>query len=49
MRAMLGAIGEELDMPARLLKRLKDSLNPLSRYDFGSLRSLRHAKDWQAK
>jgi hypothetical protein len=49
VRAMLGAIGEELDMPTRLLKRLKNSLNPLSRFDFGSLRSLRHAKDWQAK
>ncbi len=49
VRAMLGAIGEELGMPARLLERLRDSLNPLSRFDFGGLRSLRHAKGWQAK
>lgn len=49
VRAMLGAIGEELDMPTRPLDRLRDSLNPLSRFDFGNLRSLRYAKDWQAK
>jgi hypothetical protein len=49
VRAMLGAMGEELDMPARHLNRLRKSLNPLSRFDFGSLRSLCHAEDWQAK
>jgi hypothetical protein len=36
-------------MPPWLLDRLKGSLNPLSRFDFGNLRSLRHAKGWQAK
>ena len=49
VRAMFGAIGEELDMPARHLNRLRKSLNPLSRFDFGSLRSLRFAENWQAK
>jgi Family of unknown function (DUF6088) len=49
VRAMLGAIGQELDMPTRTLDRLKGTLNPLSRFDFGNLRSLRYAKDWQAK
>lgn len=49
VRAMLGAIGEELGMPSRTLDRLRESLNPLSRFDFGRLRSLRYAKDWQAK
>lgn len=49
VRAMLGAMGQELEMPPRLLDRLKGSLNPLSRFDFGSLRSLRYAKNWQAK
>lgn len=49
VRAMLGAMGEELGMPTRLLERLRDSLNPLSRFEFGHLRSLRHAKGWQAK
>jgi hypothetical protein len=49
VRAMLGAIGQELEMPAAALDRLRKSLNPLSRFDFGQLRSLRHAKQWQAK
>lgn len=49
VRAMLGALGEELDMPPRLLDRLKKSLNPLSRYDFGRLSSLPNAREWQAK
>jgi len=49
VRAMLGALGQELNMPPRPLDRLRKSLNPLSRFDFGQLASLRHAKDWQAK
>lgn len=49
VRAMLGAIGEELEMPERTLRQLRKSLNPLSRFDFGRLRSLRYAKRWQAK
>jgi hypothetical protein len=49
VRAMLGAIGQELNMPAPVLDRLRGSLNPLSRFDFGHLRSLRHAREWQAK
>jgi hypothetical protein len=49
VRAMLGALGQELDMPPHLLRPLRRSLNPLSRFDFGRLASLRHAKDWQAK
>lgn len=49
VRAMLGALGEELKMPPRLLDQLQRSLNPLSRYDFGRLSSLRYARQWQAK
>ena len=49
VRAMLGALGEELSMSSRLLDELRGSLNPLSRYDFGRLESLRYAKQWQAK
>lgn len=49
VRAILGAIGEELEMPGRTLALLRKSLNPLSRFDFGRLRSLRHAERWQAK
>ena len=49
VRAMLGAIGEALGKRARALKGLRDSLNPVSRYDFGVLRKLAAADRWQAK
>ena len=49
VRAMLGALGQELEMPRALLDRLRRGLNPLSRYDFGHLRSLSYAREWQAK
>ena len=46
---MLGAIGVQLGEQPAALKRLRDSLNPVSRFDFGMLHSLAHAADWQAK
>lgn len=49
VRAILGAIGEEAGQPPAALKALRESLNPLSRFDFGPLRALQHAKAWQAK
>lgn len=49
VRAILGALGEELEAPTAQLDRLRQSLNPLSRFDFGPLRSLRYATNWQAK
>jgi hypothetical protein len=49
VRAMLGAIGEEIGKPEKLLARLRDSLNPLSRFDFGALATLTHADRWFAK
>lgn len=49
VRAMLGALGQELDMPPQLLARLRGKLNPFSRFDFGPLSVLRHAAEWQAK
>jgi hypothetical protein len=49
VRAMLGAIGEESGRAPRALARLRASLNPLSRYDFGLLRALPGADRWQAK
>lgn len=48
VRAMLGAAGEQLGMDERLLRRLRASLNPLSRYDFGTLKCLQVAAHWQA-
>jgi Family of unknown function (DUF6088) len=49
VRAMLGAIGEEIGKKPRALGRLRASLNPLSRYDFGILKTLPGARRWQAK
>ncbi len=49
VRAMLGAIGEQAGQPEGSLATLRASLNPLSRYDFGILAALAHARKWQAK
>jgi hypothetical protein len=49
VRAMLGAIGQQIGVSASRLSELRKSLNPLSRFDFGSLAALRHAQQWQAK
>lgn len=49
VRAMLGALGEELRANPVPIARLRQSLNPLSRFDFGLLGSLKNAHDWQAK
>jgi len=49
VRALLGAIGDQLGKPALTLKRLRSSLNPFSRFDFGLLAGLKHAHLWQAE
>lgn len=49
VRAMLGALGERSGRPAAELKLLRESLNPLSRFDFGMFSALPNAKAWQAK
>lgn len=49
VRAMLGAIGEQIGVGGAALKRLKASLNPFSRFDFGMLSSLKYASRWQVK
>jgi hypothetical protein len=49
VRAMLGALGEEVTANPRTLERLRRSLNPLSTFDFGILRDLPRAKNWQAR
>jgi hypothetical protein len=49
VRAMLGAIGQQLGQPESRLSALRKSLNPLSRFDFGSLAVLARARQWQAK
>lgn len=49
VRAILGALGEALGKPTASLRKLRDSLNPLSRFDFGKLATLKTARTWQAK
>lgn len=49
VRALLGAIGEQIRKPPRMLRALRAGLNPLSRFDFGILSTLKHALHWQAK
>ena len=49
VRALIGAIGEEIGKKPAALARLRASLNPFSRFDFGLLSGLPHARDWQAK
>jgi hypothetical protein len=49
VRAMLGAFGEKLGKNGAALQRLRDSLNPFSRFDFGLFASLPNAHRWQAR
>jgi hypothetical protein len=49
VRAILGAIGEQIGKPADMTQRLRDSLNPFSKFDFGLLTGLLGARHWQAK
>jgi hypothetical protein len=49
VRAMLGAIGEQVGQPESALAELRASLNPLSRFDFGILAALAYARRWQAR
>lgn len=49
VRAILGAIGEQLGKRRTILEPLRASLNPFSRFDFGLLSGLAHASRWQAE
>ena len=49
VRALLGALGERLGTSPKVLRRLRASLNPFSRYNFGMLAELPNARSWQAK
>jgi hypothetical protein len=49
VRAMLGALAEQLGAKRSILRHLQASLNPLSRFDFGLLKALPNAAAWQAK
>jgi len=49
VRALLGALAEELKIEPAALEPLRSSLNPLSRFDFGVFAGLPTARAWQAK
>lgn len=49
VRAILGAIGQEIGCSEDCLTILRKNLNSLSRFDFGNLYTLKYAKQWQAK
>jgi hypothetical protein len=49
VRAMLGALGERAGAPAATLAELQESLNPISKFDFGALGTLPNAREWQAR
>ena len=49
VRAMLGAIGQQLGRPEKQLAELRNGLNPLTRFEFGILAALECAGQWQAK
>ena len=49
VKAMLGALVEQPGTNRGTLRRLRASLNSLSRFDFGMLTALPNAGKWQAK
>jgi hypothetical protein len=48
-RALIGALGERLGVKRAALDMLRESLNPLSRFEFGLFASLPNATHWQAR
>jgi hypothetical protein len=49
VRALLGALGEQLGADRGALRRLRSSLNPYSRFEFGPFAALPNARGWFAK
>jgi hypothetical protein len=49
VRGMLGAIGQEIEEHEQSLELIRQSLNPVSKFDFGILSNLQYAQEWQAK
>jgi hypothetical protein len=49
VRAILGALMETAERPPSLWKPLRNSLNPLSRFDFGLFHELPNAREWQSR
>ncbi len=49
VRALLGALAEQLGVNGKRLGQLRASLNPLSRFEFGVFVAMSNARAWQAK
>jgi len=49
VKALLGALGEQLGKKHAYLEKLKKHLNPFSKFDFGLFGSLKTAAKWNAK
>lgn len=49
VRAMIGAVGQEIEKNAEALAHLRSTLNPYSTFEFGMFAGLKHARDWRAK
>lgn len=49
VRALLGALGQQLGKSPTALRRLRGTLNPFSRFDFGIFSGLPQAREWQSK
>ncbi|TRU02998.1 MAG: hypothetical protein EWV60_23150 [Microcystis sp. Msp_OC_L_20101000_S702] len=49
VRAILGALLEFAELPESLWRPLKDSLNPLTKFEFGLFSELPNAEEWQSK
>lgn len=49
VRAMLGALGEQLGKNPAALGRLRETLNPFSKFEFGLFVGLKTAFKWQSK
>jgi len=49
VRALLGALAEKLGKGRTTLEKLRHSLNPLSRFEFGAFAAMSNARQWQAK
>lgn len=49
VRAILGALGSASKAKGGTIEKLRNSLNPTSKFDFGKLGALPSAKEWRAK
>ena len=49
VRAMLGAIGEQIGWPKARLRKARKGLNPESHYEFGVLAALEYSVEWLAR